>query len=190
VGVYVNSPRDAIDALAAELVGRGVEIGLDDLGRRCLSRDTARRLLARRLRRTVMVARTYPIRVQSPTNTTSGWMSQELAWEEIARRSQIPLEELVRTEKGSRSGKQRRVAEFDWHQLRRSVELNGATDIALTFTDYSESATARPVVMSSCCQRRYISLRRSSELVVYPRPCSSLALTHGASSIAEGGEPR
>jgi hypothetical protein len=47
-GAYVNSPRDAIDALAAELVGRGVEIGFDDLDRRCVSRDTARRLLAER----------------------------------------------------------------------------------------------------------------------------------------------
>lgn len=26
--------------------------------------------------------------------------------------------------------------EFDWDLLRRSVELNGATDIALTFADY------------------------------------------------------
>jgi adenylosuccinate synthase len=63
-------------------------------------------------------------------------MSQELTWEEIARRSSVPVSELTRTEKGSRSGKQRRVAEFDWHLLRRSVEVNGATDIALTFTDY------------------------------------------------------
>jgi adenylosuccinate synthase len=28
------------------------------------------------------------------------------------------------------------IAEFDWDLLRRSVELNGATDIALTFADY------------------------------------------------------
>jgi len=28
------------------------------------------------------------------------------------------------------------MAEFDWHQARRSASLNGATDIALTFADY------------------------------------------------------
>jgi hypothetical protein len=45
---YVNSPRDAVDALAAELVGRGIEVLFDDLGRRCVSRVTARELFAER----------------------------------------------------------------------------------------------------------------------------------------------
>jgi adenylosuccinate synthase len=31
---------------------------------------------------------------------------------------------------------ERRVAEFDWAMLRRSAELNSATDIAITFADY------------------------------------------------------
>jgi hypothetical protein len=47
-GTYIRGPRDAIDALAAELVGRGVEITLDDLHRQCVSRDTARQLFAKR----------------------------------------------------------------------------------------------------------------------------------------------
>jgi hypothetical protein len=47
-GTYIKGPRDAIDALAAELVGRGIEVFFDDLGRRCVTRDTARRLLAER----------------------------------------------------------------------------------------------------------------------------------------------
>lgn len=89
-----------------------------------------------RVRRVIMVCRTYPIRVQSPAQGTSGPMSQDLEWADIASRSGVPLEELVSVEKGSRSGKQRRVAEFDWALLRRATELNGATDIALTFTDY------------------------------------------------------
>jgi adenylosuccinate synthase len=63
-------------------------------------------------------------------------MSQDLDWGEIARRSGVPFEELAKLEKGSRSGKPRRVAEFDWHLLRRAAEINGATDIALTFADY------------------------------------------------------
>lgn len=92
----------------------------------------------RRIRRVILVARTYPIRVQNPDTEgkTSGPMEQEISYDELARRSRIPIEELQSTEKGSVSGRQRRIAEFDWALLRRSVELNGATDIALTFADY------------------------------------------------------
>lgn len=91
-----------------------------------------------RVRRVVMVCRTFPIRVQSPTEKgkTSGPMSQTTSWKEIARRSGIPLVELRRVEKGSVSKKRRRVGEFDWELLRRAAEINGATDIALTFVDY------------------------------------------------------
>jgi adenylosuccinate synthase len=31
------------------------------------------------------------------------------------------------------------VAEFSWAQLRNSADLNGATDIALTFADYIDA---------------------------------------------------
>jgi adenylosuccinate synthase len=91
-----------------------------------------------RVRRVIMVCRTYPIRVQSPTakGKTSGPMSQTTNWKEVARRSGIPLAELQHVEKGSVSKKQRRVGEFDWELLRRAAELNGATDVALTFVDY------------------------------------------------------
>jgi regulator of protease activity HflC (stomatin/prohibitin superfamily) len=41
----VVMPRDAVDALAAQLDG---EVVLDDLGRRCVSRETARRLFSER----------------------------------------------------------------------------------------------------------------------------------------------
>lgn len=34
------------------------------------------------------------------------------------------------------SGRTRRIAEFDWHLLRRALLLNGPTDLALTFADY------------------------------------------------------
>jgi adenylosuccinate synthase len=46
------------------------------------------------------------------------------------------LPEFLKVEKGTISGTQRRMAEFDWAQIRRSAALNGATDIALTFADY------------------------------------------------------
>lgn len=89
-----------------------------------------------RVRRVIMVVRSYPIRVRGRKKATSGPMSQELEWSEIARRSGIPLEELRRTERTSTTNRKRRVAEFDWNLLRRAASLNAPTDVALTFADY------------------------------------------------------
>lgn len=85
-----------------------------------------------RVRRVILVVRTFPIRVGG----TSGWMGRKIEMAEVARRSGIPLDEFLKVEKGTISGTQRRMAEFDWAQIRRSATLNGATDIALTFADY------------------------------------------------------
>lgn len=92
----------------------------------------------RRLRRVILVARTFPIRVKNPDSEglTSGFMSQEIEYEDLATRSGVSLVEIQTTETSSVSRRARRIAEFDWDLLRRSVELNGATDIALTFADY------------------------------------------------------
>jgi adenylosuccinate synthase len=90
----------------------------------------------KRVRKIVMVCRTYPIRVQSPAGKTSGPMSQPITWKLISKRSGLPLRELTETERGSVSHKQRRVAEFDWRLLHDAALLNGPTDIALTFVDY------------------------------------------------------
>ena len=89
-----------------------------------------------RVNRVIMVCRAYPIRVMSPAEGTSGPMKQELSWETISDRSGMPIDHLLNTEKGSVSFNQRRVAEFDWELLRSAAELNGATEIALTFADY------------------------------------------------------
>jgi adenylosuccinate synthase len=89
-----------------------------------------------RVRRIVMVCRTYPIRVQSPPGKTSGKMSRELTWVEIARRSRIPFKMLRKAERTSTTKRKRRVGEFDWTLIRRAASLNGPTDIALTFVDY------------------------------------------------------
>jgi adenylosuccinate synthase len=88
-----------------------------------------------RVRRTIMVCRTYPIRVGGP----SGPMGIELSWEEISKRSGIPTEELLATEKTTTTKTQRRVSEFSWSDVRRAAALNGPTDVALTFTDYLSS---------------------------------------------------
>jgi adenylosuccinate synthase len=89
-----------------------------------------------RVRRVVMVCRSYVIRVQSPTEGSSGPIKGELSWREISKRSGIPAKELKTVELGSVSKKQRRVGEFDWVLLKKAASLNAPTDIALTFADY------------------------------------------------------
>lgn len=89
-----------------------------------------------RVRRTVMVCRTYPIRVQDPDGATSGPMGREIDWPTVARRSGIDIGELEQIERTSTTSRRRRVAEFNWAQLRRATLLNDPTDIALTFVDY------------------------------------------------------
>lgn len=87
------------------------------------------------VRKVVLVCRTYPIRVQSPNGGTSGPL-HSISWAEIARRSGISVGELRVKERTSTTNRRRRVGEFDWSLLRRAALLNGATDVALTFTDY------------------------------------------------------
>jgi adenylosuccinate synthase len=89
-----------------------------------------------RVRRIVMVCRTYPIRVQNPDGGTSGPMGLELTWGTVAQRSSVPLEEILQTEVTSTTKRDRRAAEFGWDLLRRAASLNGPTDIAMTFADY------------------------------------------------------
>ena len=89
-----------------------------------------------KVRRVIMVCRTYPIRVESPDGGTSGPMSQEISLEAISERSGIALEELELTERTSTTDRERRIGEFDWGLLRKASLLNRPTDIALTFSDY------------------------------------------------------
>jgi adenylosuccinate synthase len=94
-----------------------------------------------RIRRVIMVTRSYPIRVQNPDGKgkTSGTMTLELSWKEIAKRSKLRTKDLVAAEKTSTTRRQRRVGEFDWALFRKACSLNGPTDIALTFADYLSS---------------------------------------------------
>lgn len=84
------------------------------------------------VRRIIMVCRTYPIRVGGP----SGPMDYEVDLQTIHERSKIPLDELERVETTTTTKRKRRIAEFDWVQFKDSVQLNGPTDVALTFVDY------------------------------------------------------
>lgn len=89
-----------------------------------------------RVRRIVMVCRTYPIRVESPVGGSSGPMSQEITMEEIAKRSGKSVAEIQQTEITSTTYRKRRIGEFEWELLRKATLLNEPTDIALTFADY------------------------------------------------------
>jgi adenylosuccinate synthase len=98
----------------------------------------------KRVRKIIMVTRTFPIRVQSPVNGTSGPFTRgsndnEIAYEELALKSKLPLEDLLRIEKTSTTKRQRRIANFNWAIFREACELNSPTDIALTFSDYINS---------------------------------------------------
>lgn len=98
-----------------------------------------------RVRRVVMVCRTYPIRVESPKTGDSGPMTKELDWSEVERRARAEPGTLAPKEKTTTTGRQRRVGEFEWDLLRRSALINAPTDIALTFVDYidKDNAAAR-----------------------------------------------
>jgi adenylosuccinate synthase len=105
----------------------------------------------KRVRKIIMVTRTFPIRVQSPDDGTSGPFSRrggsdyEISYEELAKKSQIPIQEILGTEKTSTTFKQRRLSNFNWSIFREASELNSPTDIALTFSDYIDitNRTAR-----------------------------------------------
>jgi adenylosuccinate synthase len=90
----------------------------------------------KRVHKVIMTCRTYPIRVQDGAEGTSGKLSRELDWQDVADRSLISVTVLRKAEITSTTKRPRRVAEFDWVQLRKAALLNGPTDIALTFVDY------------------------------------------------------
>lgn len=89
-----------------------------------------------RVRKIVMVCRTYPIRVESPRGSSSGPMSKVISWLEVSRRAGIPVSDLRKSERTSTTKRRRRVGEFDWQRFRKAISLNAPTDIAITFIDY------------------------------------------------------
>ncbi|WP_312991399.1 adenylosuccinate synthetase [Chryseobacterium flavum] len=86
-----------------------------------------------RVRKTIMVTRTYPIRV---AGNSGPFLSQELDMDTIAHRSGKNAEELKKKEKTTTTKRDRRIGEFSWQMFRKACELNSPTDIALTFVDY------------------------------------------------------
>ena len=87
----------------------------------------------KRVRKIIMVTRTYPIRVGGASGP---FLSNELDMETIAARSGKNSDDLIKKEITTTTKKNRRIAEFSWSLFRRACELNSPSDIALTFTDY------------------------------------------------------
>lgn len=80
---------------------------------------------------TMLVVRTYPIRVAG----TSGPMRGEISWDILSSRLGKPVHEKTTVTK-----KTRRVSEWDSELFRKSVSLNQPTSIALGFLDYVNPA--------------------------------------------------
>lgn len=98
-----------------------------------------------RVRRSIMVCRTYPIRVANSyeTGLTSGPMGIEIDWGVVSERSGIPRDVLESRELSTTTKRLRRVSEFSWTDLASAAALNSPTDIALTFVDYFGSSNAQ-----------------------------------------------
>lgn len=91
--------------------------------------------------------RSYPIRVGNVVENdiekgNSGRFypdSQELTWDEVARRAGMPDEEraiLAERERTTVTRRVRRVATFSWDSVLDSVRVNGATKLCVNFIQY------------------------------------------------------
>ncbi len=89
-----------------------------------------------RVRRVIMVTRLTPIRVADPEGGTSGPLKHEVTFEVVAEQAGLDPAEVTSHEKTSTTHRPRRVGWFEWEEFRRACELNGPTDIVLTFADY------------------------------------------------------
>lgn len=96
-----------------------------------------------RVRRVVMVCRTYPIRPVNLSGSGSAPLTQPISWSDVADRSGHDVAALTRRERVPVTQQPTQPGEFDWCLLRRASSLNGPTDIALTFVDYLDARNRR-----------------------------------------------
>jgi adenylosuccinate synthase len=120
-----------------------------------------------RVRKVIMVTRTYPIRVGGSSGTFN---SNEIDWNTIANRSGKNVELLKSHEITTTTKKDRRVAEFSWSMFRRACELNSPSDIALSFTDY--------ISIQNESARRYDQLTKDTrQLIEEIERCSGVKVS-------------
>jgi adenylosuccinate synthase len=84
-----------------------------------------------RLDRVVLVVRTYPIRVAGHSGPFAP-DSHEIKWSDLG----------VEPERTTVTKLERRVGTFSWDQLVEAAQVNGATEVALTFADYVDPEVA------------------------------------------------
>jgi adenylosuccinate synthase len=96
----------------------------------------------------VMVIRTYPIRVAGP----SGPMTNELTWEEVSRRVGREVKEITTVTKNTR-----RVSEIDIPELERTIAYTRPDAIALTFLDYVNSDIYKKDPRGNTLSQMYVS---------------------------------
>lgn len=121
-----------------------------------------------RVRRVLLVCRTFPIRVQNAERGHSGPMLRETSLEEIAKRSGKDLDELRQTEKTSTTKKKRRIADFDWSLFRKSVQLNAPTDVVLTFADYISAGNGKARRLDQLSQETLALIREMERVSGVP----------------------
>lgn len=95
----------------------------------------------------IMVVRTYPIRVAGP----SGPMYKETSWEEIGKRIGREVKEITTVTKNVR-----RVSEIDIEDLNRTISYTRPDAIALTFLDYVDPAVYKKDPRDSTICKNYI----------------------------------
>ncbi len=75
----------------------------------------------------ILVIRTYPIRVAGP----SGPLAYEISWDDLSKKVGKDVIEITTV-----TGKTRRVGEFDIEIVRKAIQMNRPTQIALQFLNY------------------------------------------------------
>ncbi len=136
-----------------------------------------------RVRRVVMVCRTYPIRVENPSDGTSGPL-REITYGELASRSGIDEAELRGTEKTSTTRRQRRLGEFEWDQLQPAARTELAyrpRNHVLRLPEQAQSSGNS--LRATGCRARSASSKRSNGSPGPPLRRLRLGSTIEASSI-------
>jgi len=136
VAIYLNTCSDDTKVMIEGTQGYGLSMNhgqypyttsCDVLASSLLS-DVG--LAPQTLEHTIMVIRTYPIRVFGNSGPMCG---KELSWDDITKRSGAPKPIVERTTVTNRV---RRVCEFDIDMVREACLLNRPTQLAVTFMDY------------------------------------------------------
>lgn len=92
----------------------------------------------RMVMRNIAVIRSHPIRVGSTDQGSSGpYGSEEISWDEVSHRAGRAVEERTTV-----TQRVRRVFELDLERLREMSAICRPTDIAFTFADYVDPASA------------------------------------------------